>query len=130
MSMLDSSVRKNGHWRYILCSNANCAPGVLPCRFTKAATAAPNPYQPGSVSRHWPQLKPQGNGARVFFLLAALARSGARADVELGDLADRRGVEEVLGEPRGLIHQRAVSGHAGLRELPGRCQKGLGRRLG
>src|SRR6218665_2193913 len=125
MSMLDSSVRKNGYWGYILCSNANCAPGVLPCRFTKAATAAPNPYQPGSVSRHWPQLKPQGmarrssifclapspspwpptdapgSGARVFVLLAALARGGGRADVELGDLADRRGVEEVLGEPRG-----------------------------
>src|SRR6218665_3322556 len=77
MSMLDSSVRKNGHWRYILCSNANCAPGVLPCRFTKAATAAPNPYQPGSVSRHWPQLNPQGVARRSSIFWLAL-RAGGR----------------------------------------------------
>ena len=39
---------------------------------------------------------------------AGLARRRARADVELGDLADRRGREEVVDEAGRLVDQRAV----------------------
>ena len=70
------------------------------------------------------------NGTQVLDLLAGLARCGARSNIQLGDLADGRGVEEVLGKARGLVHQRAVAGHAGQRELRSSIQKRLGGRLG
>ena len=38
--------------------------GLAPAVPMKACTAAPKPYQPGSVRRHWPQLKPQGMARR------------------------------------------------------------------
>src|SRR6185312_4726064 len=81
MSRLDSRVRKNGHWRYIFCSNKT--PSLLglelfslsfSCR--NACTAEPKPYQPGKVSRHWPQLKPQGIARRSSMRCEALRDAG------------------------------------------------------
>jgi hypothetical protein len=71
-----------------------------------------------------------GNGAQVFDLLRGLARGRARADVEFGDLADRRGAEEVFGEAGGVVDQGAVGRHAGFRQLGRGLQKGLGGGLG
>jgi hypothetical protein len=42
----------------------------------KACTAAPKPYQPGSVSRHWPQLKPQGIARRSSIFCEGLREAG------------------------------------------------------
>ena len=43
---------------------------------TKACTAAPKPNQPGKVSRHWPQLKPQGMARRSSMRCDALRDAG------------------------------------------------------
>jgi hypothetical protein len=56
MSMLESTLRKNGHSRYISCSVSSGPP--------HASTAAPKPYQPGSMSRHWLQLNTHGIARR------------------------------------------------------------------
>jgi hypothetical protein len=42
----------------------------------KACTAEPKPNQPGSVSRHWPQLKPQGMARRSSIFWLALREAG------------------------------------------------------
>ena len=70
------------------------------CRSRNSCTAVPKPYQPGKVRRHWPQLKLQGMARRSSMRCDGLARRRPRADVEFGDLADRRGAEEVIGEAR------------------------------
>ncbi len=51
-----------------------------------ALTAAPKPYQPGSISRHCAQLNTQGIARRSSMRLRLRARGRAAADVELGDL--------------------------------------------
>ncbi|MNV72573.1 hypothetical protein D3C71_1656740 [compost metagenome] len=76
MSMLDSRVRKNGHCWYICCNSAICAWGFLLGVSRKACTAAPKPYQPGRVRRHWPQLKPQGIARRSSILWLGLREAG------------------------------------------------------
>ncbi|MNV75942.1 hypothetical protein D3C71_1692690 [compost metagenome] len=91
MSMLDSRVRKNGHWRYIFCSRASWVLGSLPSRFTNASTAEPKPYQPGSVRRHWPQLKPQGMARRSSIFWLALRLAGR--EPMLSSAISRMGVE-------------------------------------
>ena len=40
------------------------------------STAEPNPYQPGKVSRHWPQLKPQGMARRSSIAVDFLREAG------------------------------------------------------
>ena len=47
--MFDSTEAKNGHSRYI--SRSSARPDS-PRPASHASTAAPNPYQPGSISRH------------------------------------------------------------------------------
>jgi hypothetical protein len=42
----------------------------------KAWIAEPKPYQPGSVRRHWPQLKPQGMARRSSMAWVALRDAG------------------------------------------------------
>ena len=59
----------------------------------------------GRATRHWPQLKLHGIARRSSIARRRLARGRARADVELGDLADRRRAEEVVGEARRLVDQ-------------------------
>ena len=71
-----------------------------------------------------------GNGAQVFNFLRSLAGRRPRADVELGDFTNRRRAEEILGEPRSFIHQRAVGRHAGFRQARCRLQKRAGGGLG
>ena len=77
MSMLLSRVVKNGHWRNIFCNSASAALrpcGPSACR--NCSTAEPKPYQPGRVSRHWPQLKPQGMARRSSMRWLALREAG------------------------------------------------------
>ena len=76
MSMLDNRVLKNGHWRCILRSSASWVLGSLPGALRKASTAAPKPYQPGSVRRHCPQLKPQGMARRSSIFWLGLREAG------------------------------------------------------
>src|SRR5687767_11691889 len=57
ISMLDSSVRKNGQSRAIACNSAMPSLGRA---LLQAFTAAPKPYQAGSIRRHCAQLNTQG----------------------------------------------------------------------
>jgi hypothetical protein len=105
MSMLDSSACG----RTAIAGTSSAAAPACSLRSPaarKASTAEPKPNQPGSVSRHWPQLKLQGTARRSSMFCGGLARRRARADVQFGDLADRRGAEEVVGEAGRLVHQR------------------------
>ncbi len=61
MSMFDSTVRKNGQSSCIACSVAIAPSPRAP---SHALTAAPKPYQPGSVRRHCAQLNTQGMARR------------------------------------------------------------------
>ena len=74
--------------------------------------------------------KAPGNSPQVFNPLRCLARCGARADVQLRNLADGRGAEKVFGETGGLVHQCAVGGHAVLRQLGSDFQERVGGGLG
>ena len=56
-----AAVRKNGHSRYISRSSARPVAGSFA---SQASTAAPKPYQPGSISRHCAQLNTQGIARR------------------------------------------------------------------
>ena len=49
-----------------------------------------------------------GNGAQVLDPPGGLARSRTAADVELGDLGDRRGHAEVLEKTRRVVDQPAI----------------------
>ena len=73
-----------------------------PCRATSArspralATAVPNPYQPGSIARVCAQPNDHGIARRSSIERCSPRRPGARTDLHLPDLVDRRaGGEEV-----------------------------------
>ena len=72
-----------------------------------------------------PPAERPGNGAQILDAGQRLARGRARADVELRDLLQRRGVHEVVGEARRVHHQRAVAAHAGFGQPIGRLQERL-----
>ena len=78
------------------------------CAASQALTAAPKPYQPGSISRHCAQLNTQGIARRSSIARRRFARGRAAADVELGDLADHRRFPEVALEARRLVDQVAI----------------------
>ena len=71
MSMFDSSVWKNGHSRYMACSERQAVAGL---RASQALTAAPKPYQPGSISRHCAQPNTQGMARRSSIRSTSCAR--------------------------------------------------------
>src|SRR6266566_7275684 len=73
MSMFDSNVLKNGHSRYMALSNAMPSFG---CPAIQDFTAAPKPYHPGSMSRHWAQLKTQGIALRSPIFLVFVRDAG------------------------------------------------------
>src|SRR6266702_4298523 len=102
MSMFESTVRKNGQSSCIACSIAIPFPD---CVVVHALTAAPNPNQPGSISRHC---------AQVLDALAARARRRTAADIEAGDLLQHRGFAEIPVEAFGLVDQIAI-GTEGMR---------------
>ena len=58
--MFDRTLRKNGHRA---CMSASC-PRPRGFSASHASTAVPKPYQPGSISRHWPQLNTHGIARR------------------------------------------------------------------
>ena len=70
--MLDSTLRKNGHFACISRSSARpsgrCA--------SHSSTAEPNPYQPGSISRHCPQLNTHGIARRSSMRVDAVRDAG------------------------------------------------------
>ena len=74
--------------------------------------------------------KAPGDGAQVFDRAGGFAVFGAygrsRADVQLGNLADRRGGEEVVDKAGRAIDQFAVGGATGLADLRGRSHEALG----
>ena len=55
---------------------APCARPALPPACRNCSIAEPKPYQPGSVRRHWPQLKPQGTARRSSMLRLGLREAG------------------------------------------------------
>ena len=63
-----------------------------------ALTAAPKPYQPGSIRRHCAQLNTQGMARRSSMRCRLRARRRAAADVEIGDLVEHRRFAEVAVE--------------------------------
>ena len=65
-----------------------------------ASTAAPKPYQPGSIRRHCAQLNTQGMARRSSMRCRALARGRAAADVEAGDLARAASIRGSSGRSR------------------------------
>ena len=66
-----------------------------------------------------------GDGAQVFDGAGGLARGRARADVELGDLAQGGGGEEPVGKAGGVVDDAAVGGEGGFAERGGCLQEGL-----
>ena len=127
MSRFESNVRKNGQSAFIRCSNARPSSS---CAAMKSRTAEPKPNQPGRLTRDWPHEKTPGDGAQVLDPPGRFARGGARADVEFGDLRDRRGGEEVIREARHLVDHGPVGRHAELRYGGGSLQEGRRRRGG
>jgi hypothetical protein len=88
MSMLESTIWKNGHSRYIAMQARHASrPG---CAASHALTALPKPYQPGSIriSRHCAHLKTQGIVRGFLDLGRSFPRRRTAADLEVGDLAD------------------------------------------
>src|SRR5580704_2150846 len=73
MSMFESSVRKNGHCRYMSCSRASpfCGSTVM-----NAFTAEPKPYQPGSINRHCAQENTQGIARKSSIAVVFLREAG------------------------------------------------------
>src|SRR6201996_7335007 len=73
MSMLESSMRKNGHSRY------NSFRNGIPCSGFSAiqvSTALPKPYQPGSIRRHCAQENTQGMARRSSIARVFLREAG------------------------------------------------------
>src|SRR5689334_4986658 len=92
MSIFDSSVAKNGHSEAITCNSGMPLSGWAP---TQAVTAEPNPYQAGSISRHWAHPNTQGIAPQVLDPHGLLPGGRPAADMEVGDLADHRRLPEI-----------------------------------
>ena len=73
MSRLESIARKKGHSRHIRARS--CVPAA-PRRSPKARTAAPNPYQPGSITRHCAHENTHGIARRSSMRVEALREAG------------------------------------------------------
>ena len=54
MSMLDSRVRKNGHWRYIFCKQRQLGLGVFAFGIDKGFDGRAKAKPAGHVRRHCP----------------------------------------------------------------------------
>ena len=74
--MFDSTLLKNGHRSCISASSARPAVRPAACAARNASTAVPNPYHPGSISRHWPQLNTQGIARRSSIRVDAVRDAG------------------------------------------------------
>ncbi|MCY1229342.1 hypothetical protein D9M72_417060 [compost metagenome] len=86
-------------------------------RLDRAAEAVPaRQQQPALAPREAPRDCPQVFDAAVL-LVHQLARGRARTQVQVGDLGDRRGGEEVVLETRSLVHQVAVGREGAVRQL-------------
>ena len=71
--MFDNRSSNNGHSRYIALSNAMPSLGRAA---SQALTAAPKPYQPGSINRHCAQLNTQGMARRSSMRVEDLREAG------------------------------------------------------
>ena len=111
--MFDSTLRKNGQRACISRSAGAARRASRSSASTARAEAVP-------AGQHQPALRPAEHprdGAQVLDRLRRRARRRAAADVELGDLGDRRRGAEVVDEARRLVHQRAVGVERVRREL-------------
>ena len=73
ISIFDSSIWTNGQSRYIRCSIAMPLVGSA---WSQDSTALPNPYQPGSISRHCAQLNTQGMARKSSIRVEAVREEG------------------------------------------------------
>ena len=74
--MFESTLRKNGQRACISASSASAASGPAGCAPRQDSTALPKPYQPGSISRHWPQLNTHGIARRSSMRVDAVRDAG------------------------------------------------------
>jgi hypothetical protein len=95
MSRLESIARKNGHSRHM---RARSARPSAPWRASYAATAAPKPYQPGSITRHCAQENTHGIARRSSIACDFLREAGREPMLSSAISHDRRGGAEVLDE--------------------------------
>jgi len=71
-------------------------------------TAAPKPYQPGSIRRHCDQLNTQGMARKSSMRWEFLREAGRLPMFRLAILADDRRLLEVAGKALGLVDQLAI----------------------
>ena len=97
--MFDSTLRKNGQRCVHVAQRRHALRRAL--RAPRRARPRPrcrNRTSPASISRHWPQLNTQGIARRSSMRCDGRARRRPAADVELGDLRDRRRRAEIRHE--------------------------------
>ncbi len=104
MSMLDNSVRKNGHSTFMRRSSSRAS---SPPSATNLSTALPKPYQPGNASRAWPHEKLKGWRADPRCVVSPFVKRGA-SRCSIRRFRDRRRGEEEAHEFRIVINQRAI----------------------
>ena len=100
----------------------------------RSSNAEPQPNQPGSITRHCVQPKTHGIARRSSMRSDSWApptrRAGPRrraaADVQRGDLADRRDRGEEGDELRLVVHERSVRRVGGGRQLVHRHSEPFG----
>ena len=91
-------------------AGARAAPRRRPIH---SSIAVPTPYQPGSMMRAWLHENTHGIARRSSMRPDAVRDAGPAADVELGDLVDRRRGAEPVDEARRLVDELAVDAPAG-----------------
>src|SRR5215510_12328385 len=105
ISIFESSVAKNGHSEAIACRRGMPLSGWAS---TQAVTAEPNPYQAGSIRRHWAQPKTQGIAPQILDPRRLLTRGRPAADMEVGDFADHGRAPEIVLKAFGFVNQRPI----------------------
>ena len=112
IAMFDSTLRKNGQRACISAQQREPRPDVSrEPRVDRGAEAVP-------ARQHQPALAPAehpGNRAQVLDARRRGARRRPAADVELGDLGDRRRRAEVRDEVRRLVDERAIGARSAMR---------------
>ena len=73
--MFDSTLRKNGQ-RACISAQERAVAVRRAASASHASTAEPKPYQPGSISRHWPQLNTHGIARRSSMRVDAVRDAG------------------------------------------------------
>ena len=115
IAMFEITVRKNGHR---LVHRAQQRPRAGRRRRPTARTRVPAPYQPGSMIRRLAPREHPRDRPQVLDPVGGGARRRAAADVQLGDLGDRRRRAEEVDEAGRAVDQVAVRVEGGRRTAP------------